>query len=130
MKKVRGKEQEKEQKSRQERLPQNCYKGADGGNPRREPLGSLFRGDVGGNRIHADECLSGDFGAWCGDPKVLLDTYSQLKRVDGVEGQTFRAEERGVITNIFRRNFQHEVFDHHVLDAGFEIIFRHVTGRK
>ena len=94
---------------------------------RRDPLyyTPFFCCNVGGNRIHADKCLSGDFGAWRGDAEVLLNTHSQLERIDRVESETLGTEERCIITNIFRRNLQHEVFDHHALNAGFEINFGH-----
>jgi hypothetical protein len=81
--------------------------------------------NIGRNRIHADKRLSGDFGAWRGDAEVLLNTYSQLERVDRVESETLGTEERCIIANIFRRNLQHKVFDHHALNAGFEINFGH-----
>ena len=57
-----------------------------GKNASRHRLYSLFRGDVSRDRVHADKCLSGHFGAWRRDAEVLLNADRQLERVDRVQG--------------------------------------------
>jgi hypothetical protein len=89
------------------------------------PLYSPLCCNVGRNRIYADKCFSGNFGAWRSDAEVFLNAHGQLERIDRVESETLGTEERCIVTDILRRNLQHEVVDHHALNAGFEINFGH-----
>ncbi len=44
--------------------------------------------------------------------------------------ETFRAEKQGVIADFLGLNFQHEAFNHHFFNAGFEISVGHEGDRN
>src|SRR4029077_5396017 len=88
----------------------------------------LLGDDVGGDGIDAHEGLARDFGIWSGDPEVFLNPDGEFQRINLIARPGFGGEERSIITDIFWRHLQHEILDHHALDTGFEVSFRHGPG--
>src|SRR5437879_9541179 len=62
------------------------------------------------NRIYGSKRLASNFGAWHTHAEGFLHAYHQFERVDRVEAEAIRAEERKVICDLIRSGLQHQIF--------------------
>ena len=63
-------------------------------------FGLFVGGNVGGNRIHADEGAPGNLRVRGRHSKIFLNGDGKLEGVDRVEGKPVRAEKKGVVTDL------------------------------
>ena len=77
------------------------------------------------NRIYGSKRLASNFGAWHTHAEGLLHAYHQFERVDRVEAEAIRPEERKVIRDLIRSGLQHQIFDQHLLNTTAQIGLGH-----
>ena len=86
--------------------------------------GALFE-NVIVDRVYSPKCFSSYIGIWNTDAECLFHTHHQFQRVDGIKAQSIWTEKWQLITDLFRSNLQHQIFDQHLLDLGTQIRLRH-----
>jgi hypothetical protein len=52
--------------------------------------------------------------------EIFLQGDHQLQRINRIQSQTVRAEQRLVVPNLRRTDFEHAVFNHHLFDLGLK----------
>lgn len=84
--------------------------------------GLAVRHHVVVQRVDGGERLAGDVGVGQGDAEALLQRDGQLERVDRIQPEPVRAEERQIVGDLLLRHLEHQVLDHHLFD-GFAQVF-------
>src|SRR5438094_9526666 len=79
------------------------------------------------NRIYGSKRLASNFRAWHAHAEGFLHAYHQFERVDRVEAEAIRPEERKIICDLVRSGLQHQIFDQHLLNKSAQIRVGHKT---
>lgn len=70
--------------------------------------------------VHAVQDMARGLGIADFKAVGLIQGHDQLEGIHGIQADAARAEQRLVITDLFRADLKHEVFDHEPLDVLFE----------
>jgi hypothetical protein len=77
------------------------------------------------NRVYRPECFGCDLRIWDTDAEFFFHANDEFKRVDGIESQATRPEERQVVADLIRSGLQHQVLHQHFFDLGAKIGLGH-----